>query len=204
MPSIVPRTREVRHRPDGDPARAPAHPRCAHAAHARSRLCQRVNTPTITEAIVPQTIFQGQGSIGPRTAGTRRLSASVSRNGAGSGSRQPGTRRKDGRSDPVTESEKEQVMEELATLRERVRYLEEVEKEFATLARALKIRNKVPVTWSDRSRRPSCLSRTVRSIPSIQSRRSSADRPMSFARSRFESSTPAIGTGLPFTGSPRR
>ena len=38
----------------------------------------------------------------------------------------------------MTESEKEQVMKELAALRERVRYLEEVEKEFATLARALK------------------------------------------------------------------
>jgi len=38
----------------------------------------------------------------------------------------------------VTVSEKEQTMKELAALRERVRYLEEVEKEFATLARALK------------------------------------------------------------------
>jgi two-component system, cell cycle sensor histidine kinase and response regulator CckA len=38
----------------------------------------------------------------------------------------------------VTESEREQHMKELAALRERVRYLEEVEKEFATLARALK------------------------------------------------------------------
>ena len=38
----------------------------------------------------------------------------------------------------MTESEKEQTMKELAALRERVRYLEEVEKEFATLARALK------------------------------------------------------------------
>ena len=40
----LPRIRqgEVRHRPDGDPARAPAHPQRAHAAHARSRLCQRV------------------------------------------------------------------------------------------------------------------------------------------------------------------
>ena len=38
----------------------------------------------------------------------------------------------------MTESEKEQTMKELAALRERVRYLEEVEKEFATLARELK------------------------------------------------------------------
>jgi two-component system cell cycle sensor histidine kinase/response regulator CckA len=38
----------------------------------------------------------------------------------------------------VTESEKEHTLKELAALRERVRYLEEVEKEFATLARALK------------------------------------------------------------------
>jgi PAS domain S-box-containing protein len=38
----------------------------------------------------------------------------------------------------VTEFEKEQAMKELAALRERVRYLEEVEKEFATLARELK------------------------------------------------------------------
>ncbi len=38
----------------------------------------------------------------------------------------------------MTEFEKELAMKELAALRERVRYLEEVEKEFATLARALK------------------------------------------------------------------
>ncbi len=38
----------------------------------------------------------------------------------------------------MTEFEKEQAMKELAALRERVRYLEEVEKEFATLARELK------------------------------------------------------------------
>jgi two-component system, cell cycle sensor histidine kinase and response regulator CckA len=38
----------------------------------------------------------------------------------------------------VTESEREKHMNELAALRERVRYLEEVEREFATLARALK------------------------------------------------------------------
>ena len=38
----------------------------------------------------------------------------------------------------MTESEKEQTMKELTALRERVRYLEEVEKEFATLARELK------------------------------------------------------------------
>jgi two-component system cell cycle sensor histidine kinase/response regulator CckA len=38
----------------------------------------------------------------------------------------------------VTESEKGQYVKEIAALRERVRYLEEMEKEFATLARALK------------------------------------------------------------------
>jgi len=38
----------------------------------------------------------------------------------------------------VTGPEKEQYVREIAALRERVRYLEEMEKEFATLARALK------------------------------------------------------------------
>ncbi|HET6490579.1 MAG TPA: response regulator [Syntrophales bacterium] len=38
----------------------------------------------------------------------------------------------------MTESEREKHMKELAALRERVRYLEEMEREFATLARALK------------------------------------------------------------------
>jgi two-component system cell cycle sensor histidine kinase/response regulator CckA len=38
----------------------------------------------------------------------------------------------------VTESERGQYVKEIAALRERVRYLEEMEKEFATLARALK------------------------------------------------------------------
>jgi len=38
----------------------------------------------------------------------------------------------------VTESEKGQYVKEIAALRERVRYLEEMEKEFATLARVLK------------------------------------------------------------------
>jgi len=38
----------------------------------------------------------------------------------------------------VTESDKEQYVKEIAALRERVRYLEEMEKEFATLARVLK------------------------------------------------------------------
>ncbi|MGE5799650.1 MAG: response regulator [Syntrophaceae bacterium] len=38
----------------------------------------------------------------------------------------------------MTESEKGQYVKEIAALRERVRYLEEMEKEFATLARALK------------------------------------------------------------------
>jgi two-component system, cell cycle sensor histidine kinase and response regulator CckA len=38
----------------------------------------------------------------------------------------------------VTESDRESLVKELAALRERVRYLEEMEKEFATLARTLK------------------------------------------------------------------
>jgi two-component system cell cycle sensor histidine kinase/response regulator CckA len=44
----------------------------------------------------------------------------------------------DRRSEPVTDSQREKHMKELSALRERVRYLEEMEKEFAALARELK------------------------------------------------------------------